>query len=151
VPTLAWNPNIAQGTSQLVIMELLYCLCVPPDTALSSETFVLTRATLRKSSLSRVYKSSVIPRLCKAHHVSYLCYNGSLITWTVISLTAAKFKPLICSLSGFALSSATVPTCSFSWFLWLMPVACAFLYIVVSTLKTWRRVQWQTVYILKAV
>jgi hypothetical protein len=23
------------------------------------------------------------------------CYNGSLVTWTVVSLTAAKFKPLI--------------------------------------------------------
>jgi hypothetical protein len=36
VPTLAWNPNIGQGTSQLVIVELLYCLCKLLDTALSS-------------------------------------------------------------------------------------------------------------------
>jgi hypothetical protein len=33
-----------------------------------------------------------------------LCYNGSLVTWTVISLTTAKFKPLIFYMSGFALS-----------------------------------------------
>jgi hypothetical protein len=26
-----------------------------------------------------------------------LCYNGSLVTWTVVSLTAAKFKPLLFS------------------------------------------------------
>jgi hypothetical protein len=26
-----------------------------------------------------------------------LCYNGSLVNWTVVSLTAAKFKPLIFS------------------------------------------------------
>jgi hypothetical protein len=33
-----------------------------------------------------------------------LCYNGSLVTWTVVSSTAAKCKPLIFSMSGFALS-----------------------------------------------
>jgi hypothetical protein len=33
-----------------------------------------------------------------------LCYDGILVTWTVVSLTAAKFKPLIFSASGFALS-----------------------------------------------
>jgi hypothetical protein len=27
--------------------------------------------------------------------ISSSCYNGSLITWTVLCLTAAKFKPLI--------------------------------------------------------
>jgi hypothetical protein len=33
-----------------------------------------------------------------------LCYNGSLVIWTVVSLTTAKFKPLIFSMSGFTLS-----------------------------------------------
>jgi hypothetical protein len=33
-----------------------------------------------------------------------LCYNGSLVTWKVVSLTAAKFKALIFSTSDFALS-----------------------------------------------
>jgi hypothetical protein len=33
-----------------------------------------------------------------------LCYNGTLVTWTVVCLTAAKFKPLTFSVSGFALS-----------------------------------------------
>jgi hypothetical protein len=32
VSTLAWTPNGGQGTSQLVIVELLYCLCVLLDT-----------------------------------------------------------------------------------------------------------------------
>jgi hypothetical protein len=32
-----------------------------------------------------------------------LCYNGSLVSWTVVSLTAAKFKPLM---SAFYLSYA---------------------------------------------
>jgi hypothetical protein len=36
-----------------------------------------------------------------------LCYYDSLVTWTVVSLTAAKFKPLIFSVSGFALPYAT--------------------------------------------
>jgi hypothetical protein len=37
-----------------------------------------------------------------------LCYNGSLVTWTVVRLTTPKFKPLIFSTSGFALS-CTLP------------------------------------------
>jgi hypothetical protein len=36
---------------------------------------------------------------------SNLHYNDSLDTWTVIHMTAAKFKPLIFSVSGFALSN----------------------------------------------
>jgi hypothetical protein len=32
-----------------------------------------------------------------------LCYNGSLVTWTVVSLTTTKFKHLIFSMSGFTL------------------------------------------------
>jgi hypothetical protein len=34
-------------------------------------------------------------------------YNGSLVTWTVVCLTAANFKPLIVSMSGFNLSNIT--------------------------------------------
>jgi hypothetical protein len=37
---------------------------------------------------------------------SNLHNNDSLVTWTVIHMTAAKFKPLIYSVSGFALSNA---------------------------------------------
>jgi hypothetical protein len=36
-----------------------------------------------------------------------LCYNDSLVTWMVVSLTTAKFKLLIFSTSGFTLSHAT--------------------------------------------
>jgi hypothetical protein len=39
------------------------------------------------------------------HTISNSCYNSSLITWTVVCLTAAKFKPLIFPVSGFALSN----------------------------------------------
>jgi hypothetical protein len=47
--------------------------------------------------------------LCKANHayiLRILCYNVSLVTWTVVSLITAKFKLLIFSISGFALSYA---------------------------------------------
>jgi hypothetical protein len=37
--------------------------------------------------------------------ISSSCYNSSLVIWTVVCLTAAKFKPLIFPLSGFALSN----------------------------------------------
>jgi hypothetical protein len=35
-----------------------------------------------------------------------LSHNGSLVTWTVVIFTTAKIKPLIFSVSGFALSYA---------------------------------------------
>jgi hypothetical protein len=55
-----------------------------------------------------------------------LCYNGSLFTWTVVSLTTAKFKPLIFSTPGFALSYiANVFTLMI--FVWLLLVACIIL------------------------
>jgi hypothetical protein len=41
-------------------------------------------------------------RSCLSKHI--LCYNGSLVTWMVLRLTAAKFKPFIFSMSGFTLS-----------------------------------------------
>jgi hypothetical protein len=34
------------------------------------------------------------------------CYNDSLVTWMVVYLTTAKFKPLIFSVSGFTLAYA---------------------------------------------
>jgi hypothetical protein len=37
--------------------------------------------------------------------INCFCYNGSLLIWTVVCLTATKFKPLIFPVSGFALSS----------------------------------------------
>jgi hypothetical protein len=40
-----------------------------------------------------------------ALHTSSLHYNYSLVTWTDIHMTAAKFKPLTFSVLGFALSS----------------------------------------------
>jgi hypothetical protein len=64
---------------------------------------------LKYSSFSTAYKSSV--STCFAEHVMpilhILCYISSLVTWTLVSSTIAKFKPLIFSVSGFTLSYTT--------------------------------------------
>jgi hypothetical protein len=47
---------------------------------------------------SRVAVQALQSRSC----LSYLCVNGSLVIWKAVSLTAAKFNPLIFSTSGSA-------------------------------------------------
>jgi hypothetical protein len=61
---------------------------------------------IENSSFCTIYKSTVSTVLAKQimSILRILCYNGSFVTWTVVSLTTAKFKPLIFSMSGFALS-----------------------------------------------
>jgi hypothetical protein len=54
--------------------------------------------TIYKASVSIRFAKQIIPILC------ILCYNGGLVTWTVVRLTFTKFKPLIFSMSGFTLS-----------------------------------------------
>jgi hypothetical protein len=49
--------------------------------------------TTHKSSVSTGFAEQIMPVL----HI--LCYNSSLVIWTVISLTTAKFMPLIFSMS----------------------------------------------------
>jgi hypothetical protein len=61
---------------------------------------ILTCA-LYTSPLSVQALQSRSPILC------ILCYNSSLVTWTVVSLTTAEFKSPIFSMSGFALSYTT--------------------------------------------
>jgi hypothetical protein len=57
--------------------------------------------TISKSSFSTGFGEQIISSL----HI--VCYNGSLFNWTAVSFTAAKVKPLIFSVSGFALSYTT--------------------------------------------
>jgi hypothetical protein len=57
--------------------------------------------TTHKSSVSTGFAEQIMPIL----HT--LRYNGSLVTWTVVSLTTAKFKPLIFSMPDFTLSYTT--------------------------------------------
>jgi hypothetical protein len=61
---------------------------------------------LKNSSLCIIYKSSVTTGIAKQmmRNILILCYNGSLVTWTVVTLTASKIKPHIFSVSGFAMS-----------------------------------------------
>jgi hypothetical protein len=62
-----------------------------------------------KCVFSSIYTSSVSTGFARQiMSISpILCYNGSLVTWTVVSLTTAKFKPLICCVSRFVLSYTT--------------------------------------------
>jgi hypothetical protein len=55
-----------------------------------------------------MYMSSVSPGFGKQimSILLILCYNSSLVAWTVVRLTAAKFKPVMFSVSGFVLSYA---------------------------------------------
>jgi hypothetical protein len=54
--------------------------------------------TTHTSSVSRGFAEQIMPNL------RILCYNGSLVIWTVVSLTAAKLKPFVFSMSGFFFS-----------------------------------------------
>jgi hypothetical protein len=57
-------------------------------------------------SFCTVYKTSVSTGVAKQIMpiLRIICYNGSLITWTVVSMTTAKFKLLLFSMSIFDLS-----------------------------------------------
>jgi hypothetical protein len=50
--------------------------------------------TAHKFSVSTCFSEQIMPILL------ILCYNGRLVTWTVVSLTTAVFKPLTFSVSG---------------------------------------------------
>jgi hypothetical protein len=65
-----------------------------------------TYSMLLKFFLCTIYKTSVSTGFAKQIMpiLRILCYNDSLITWMVVSITTAKFKPLILSMSRFALS-----------------------------------------------
>jgi hypothetical protein len=54
--------------------------------------------TTQKSSVSTGFTEQTMPIL------RILCYNGSLVTSTAVSLTTAKFKTLVFSMAGFLLS-----------------------------------------------
>jgi hypothetical protein len=63
---------------------------------------------VENSSFCTIYKSSVCTGFVNqvTPILRILCYNGSLVTWTAVSLTTTKFKPLIqvFSMPGFTLS-----------------------------------------------
>jgi hypothetical protein len=65
--------------------------------------------TVFKSSVSTVFENQIM-RISRI-----LFYNSSSVTWTVVSLTTAKFKPLIFSTSGFALCPLITPRHGHHW------------------------------------
>jgi hypothetical protein len=85
-----------------------------------------------------MYKPPVNPGFAKQIMPILLisCYNRSLITWTAVSLTTAKFKPVVFSVSGFALSYAT------NMFLWFcMTSACCLYSFVIRIIVYIRKVK----------
>jgi hypothetical protein len=58
----------------------------------------LAFSTIYTSSVSTGFTKQIMPIL------RILCYNDSLVTWTVVSFTKAKFMPPISSMSAVALS-----------------------------------------------
>jgi hypothetical protein len=58
------------------------------------------------------------------HILLILCYRGSVVTLTVLSLTVAKFKPFIITMSGFAWSYTYCEHVHSHDFVWLMLVVC---------------------------
>jgi hypothetical protein len=61
---------------------------------------------IENSSVCIIYKFCVSPGFAEQIMLNLLVlrYDGSLFAWTVVSLTASKFKPLIFSMSVFALT-----------------------------------------------
>jgi hypothetical protein len=97
----------------------LYCLCntlsdermglsLKNMLGLSSSVRIAHVACYWKINLCALCRSPLSPGFAK-HIMSglfILCYNGSLVTLTVVSLTAAKFNPLIFLMYSFAFSYA---------------------------------------------
>jgi hypothetical protein len=97
------------------------CMCRTYDMLFK----ILPFFAIYKSSASTGFAEQIMPILL------ILCYNGSLVTWTVVSLTTAKFKPLTFSVSGFALSYTTN--------MFILKILCDFclsLFIVRTTQNT---------------
>jgi hypothetical protein len=59
---------------------------------------IFSFCTIQQSSVSTGFTEQIMPIL------RILCYNGTLVTWTVVSFTTAKCKPVIFSVPGFTLS-----------------------------------------------
>jgi hypothetical protein len=77
-----------------------------------------------------VFAKQIMPSL------RILCNNGSLVTWTIVSLTTA-FKPLIFSISDFALSyTANLFVLMILYDFCLFPAQ--FCYIILYMRKVWK-------------
>jgi hypothetical protein len=86
---LGLSSSVRMAHANIVLQKILFFFC-----------------TTYKSSVSTGFAEQIMLTL------RILCYNGSLVTWTVVSLTTAKFKPLIFSMPGFVLSNCLTRSCS---------------------------------------
>jgi hypothetical protein len=109
------------------LAQLRFCLCLasflmrrricPLSVVTANFTVQFVRPCVKSMSqilkmcMRDLYKIQFIQDLCQSrlwtadYALSSSHYNGTLVTWTVVSLTAAKFNPITFSVSGFALSN----------------------------------------------
>jgi hypothetical protein len=71
-------------------------------------------------------------------------YYKSSVTWTVVCLTAAKFKPLIFPASGFALSNGAI-ICIFMilYDFCLLPAQFCYIIVYIQPMCTLENFQWR--------
>jgi hypothetical protein len=90
-------------------VKLIFFLLYPLSFSSRKIVWQYSRILQNISHKRTIYTRSLIwPDFAKQiiPNLSNLCCNDSLVTWTVMCLTAAKFKPLTC----------TIPVCSFALF-----------------------------------
>jgi hypothetical protein len=100
---------MVSSTRPILYHSILLCLFSCPLMWLSSLLFFLVSGCYECNRMLK-YNKKQMTFIFNVYLLIYivflyriLCYNGSLVTWTVTSLTTAKFKPLMFSVSGFAL------------------------------------------------
>jgi hypothetical protein len=117
----SWRQAPLQSPQEISFFQLNYCgnslyvissltrrwgcllwICLSPRQAYISHLQHVSENssfyTSHKNSVSIGFRQQIMPIL----HI--LCYNGTSVTRTVVSLTTVKFKPLVFSTSGFTLS-----------------------------------------------
>jgi hypothetical protein len=136
LPCLLCRTELTYSKFKVTLRLAVYCQAVglgvkPPETHDQTCFFIWILAVSLYATSSDKMRLSLRNTLGLLHSVStgfteqimlilrILCYNGSLVTWTDVSLSATKFKPLIFSLAS---PCPVLRTCSFSWF--CMTSAC---------------------------
>jgi hypothetical protein len=131
----AFSPYITSCLTRGWVCILWICL------AFIKCIYIAHKHVIENSSFCAIYeyRSSVSPGFAKQIMpiLFILCYNGSLVTWMVVSLTTTKFKPLIFSVSGFALTY--VMNIFMLMDPWLLPAK--FCYIIIYIQKVEDRVE----------
>jgi hypothetical protein len=128
--TVAWRHPRNRPSKKTTVPSIVALLSNGCKQAFPLLTVDLQRArhNIENSSFYNIYKSSVSPGSSKQiiPILFTLCYNGSLVNWTVVILTAAKFKPFIFSVSGSRLFVLMV---LYDLCLWPAQFCCIIIYI----------------------